>query len=216
MTSTQRFTLTATGLGLFMIYLDALIVNVALPAIQSDFRVGEAGLQWVVTAYSLGMTIAIMSSGTVADIYGRRKLYLVAITFFTVASAAGGLASSVGALNLARGVQGVTDGNPRRSPRRRTSGSDRAQGSRCDHIKNANPRAYAAVIGPGRPIQHLDPATQKAILVAADSDFLEAIRFSLVTAMVLLSLVMAAGFAWFPRGKGPTADAEEVKALALE
>ena len=70
MTSTQRFTLTATGLGLFMIYLDALIVNVALPAIQSDFRVGEAGLQWVVTAYSLGMAIAIMSAGTAADIYG--------------------------------------------------------------------------------------------------------------------------------------------------
>ncbi|MGB6415598.1 MAG: MFS transporter, partial [Pseudolabrys sp.] len=70
MTKTQRFTLAATGLGLFMIYLDALIVNVALPAIQSDFKVGEAGLQWVVTAYSLGMAIAMMSAGTAADIYG--------------------------------------------------------------------------------------------------------------------------------------------------
>ena len=48
MTRTQRFTLAATSLGLFMIYLDALIVNVALPAIQSDFKVGEAGLQWAV------------------------------------------------------------------------------------------------------------------------------------------------------------------------
>ena len=67
MTKTQRFTLAATGLGLFMIYLDALIVNVALPAIQSDFKVGEAGLQWVVTAYSLGMAIAMMSAGTAAD-----------------------------------------------------------------------------------------------------------------------------------------------------
>jgi len=84
-------------------------------------------------------------------------------------------------------------------------------------IKNANPRAYSAVIGPGRPIQHLDPATQKAILAAADGDFIEAIRFSLVTAMVLLGLVMAAGFAWFPRGRGSTADAEgEAKALASE
>src|SRR5262245_20527498 len=107
MTRTQRLTLTATGLGLFMIYLDALIVNVALPAIQSDFEVGEAGLQWVVTAYSLGMTIAIMSSGTVGDIYGRRKLYLAGIALFTVASAACGLAPSVGALNLARAVQGI-------------------------------------------------------------------------------------------------------------
>jgi MFS family permease len=59
MNKTQRFTLAATSLGLFIIYLDALIVNVALPVIQSDFKVGEAGLQWVVTAYSLGMTIAI-------------------------------------------------------------------------------------------------------------------------------------------------------------
>ena len=107
MTKTQRFTLAATSLGLFMIYLDALIVNVALPAIQSDFKVGEAGLQWVVTAYSLGMTIAIMSSGTAADIYGRRKLYLFGIALFTAASAACGMASSVEALNLARAVQGV-------------------------------------------------------------------------------------------------------------
>src|SRR5262252_7496561 len=107
MTTTQRFTLVATSLGLFMIYLDALIVNVALPAIQADFNVGEAGLQWVVTAYSLGMTIAIMSSGTAADIYGRRKLYLVGIAIFTAASAACGMASSLEELNLARAVQGV-------------------------------------------------------------------------------------------------------------
>ena len=107
MTRTQRFTLTATSLGLFMIFMDALIVNVALPAIQSDFKVGEAGLQWVVTAYSLGMTIAIMSSGTAADIYGRRKLYLAGIALFTAASAGCGMASSLEALNLARAVQGV-------------------------------------------------------------------------------------------------------------
>jgi EmrB/QacA subfamily drug resistance transporter len=90
-----------------MIYLDALIVNVALPAIQSDFKVGEAGLQWVVTAYSLGMAIAMMSAGTAADLYGRRKLYLAGVALFTAASAACGMASSLEALNLARAVQGV-------------------------------------------------------------------------------------------------------------
>src|SRR5258708_5776286 len=57
MDRTQRATLIATGLGLFMIFLDALIVNVALPDIQRQFNVGEAGLQWVVAAYSLGMAI---------------------------------------------------------------------------------------------------------------------------------------------------------------
>src|SRR4029078_6773193 len=107
MTRTQRLTLTDTSLGLFMIYLDALIVNVALPAIQADFKVGEAGLQWVVRGYSVGMTLAIMSSGTAADIYGRRKLYLSGIALFTAASAACGVASSGGALTFAGAVQGV-------------------------------------------------------------------------------------------------------------
>ena len=107
MTRTQRFTLAATGLGLFMIYLDALIVNVALPSIQRDFSVGEAGLQWVVAAYSLGMAIAIMSAGTLADLHGRRRIYLIGIALFTAASIACGLAPSLGVLNLARAVQGV-------------------------------------------------------------------------------------------------------------
>ena len=93
MTRTQRFTLAATGLGLFMIFL--------------DFKVGESGLQWVVTAYSLGMAIAIMSAGTLADIHGRRRLYFLGIALFTAASAACGMASSLGVLNLARAVQGV-------------------------------------------------------------------------------------------------------------
>src|SRR4030095_2880302 len=106
MTSLQRFTLAATGLGLFMIFLDALIVNVALPAIQSEFRVGEAGLQWVVTAYSLGMAVCIMSSATLADLHGRRRLYLAGIAIFTAASIACGLAPNLAALNVARGVQG--------------------------------------------------------------------------------------------------------------
>jgi len=107
MTRTQRLTLAATGLGLFMIYLDALIVNVALPSIQHDFSVGEAGLQWVVAAYSLGMAIAIMSAGTLADILGRRRIYLFGIALFTASSVACGLAPSLLVLNAARGVQGI-------------------------------------------------------------------------------------------------------------
>jgi EmrB/QacA subfamily drug resistance transporter len=107
MNRTQRFTLAATGLGLFMIFLDALIVNVALPSIQQDFRVGESGLQWVVTAYSLGMAVAIMSAGTLADIFGRRRLYLAGIALFTASSVACGMAGSLGVLNAARAVQGV-------------------------------------------------------------------------------------------------------------
>ena len=107
MSRTQRFTLVATGLGLFMIFLDALIVNVALPAIQLDFAVGEAGLQWVVASYSLGMAVFIMSAATLADRYGRRRWYLMGITLFTLGSVACGLAPTVEALNVARGVQGL-------------------------------------------------------------------------------------------------------------
>jgi hypothetical protein len=84
-------------------------------------------------------------------------------------------------------------------------------------IGNANPRAYSAEIGPGRPIKHLNPATQKAILAVADSDFIEGIRFSLATAIVFLAVVLAAGIAWFPRGSGSIADAQrEARALASE
>jgi EmrB/QacA subfamily drug resistance transporter len=107
MTRTQRFTLAATGLGLFMIFLDALIVNVGLPSIQQDFHVGESGLQWVVTAYSLGMAVAIMSAGTLADIFGRRKLYLAGIALFTASSILCGVAGSLDMLNVARAIQGV-------------------------------------------------------------------------------------------------------------
>ncbi|HWZ86288.1 MAG TPA: MFS transporter [Thermoanaerobaculia bacterium] len=107
MNRTQRFTLAATGLGLFMIFLDALIVNVALPSIQTDFQVGESGLQWVVTAYSLGMAVAIMSAGTLADMYGRRRLYFTGIALFTASSVACGMAHSLDVLNAARAIQGV-------------------------------------------------------------------------------------------------------------
>src|SRR5262245_20402590 len=107
MTGTQRFTLAATGLGLFMIFLDALIVNVALPSIQKEFAVGESGLQWVVTAYSLGMAVAIMSAGTLADIHGRRRLYFFGIALFTASSVVCGLARSIDVLNAARAIQGV-------------------------------------------------------------------------------------------------------------
>lgn len=107
MTPDQRRTLAATGLGLFMIFLDALIVNVGLPAIQADFQVGEAGLQWVVAAYSLGMAVFIMTSATLADIHGRRRVYVFGVVVFTLASIACGFAPSLDVLNVSRGIQGA-------------------------------------------------------------------------------------------------------------
>ena len=107
MDRTQRITLVATGLGLFMIFLDALIVNVALPSIQVRFSVGEAGLQWVVAAYGVGMAVFIMTAATLADLHGRRRWYVIGITVFTLASIVCGIAPSLEVLNVARGVQGV-------------------------------------------------------------------------------------------------------------
>lgn len=107
MNRTQLLTLIATGLGLFMIFLDALIVNVALPDIQRSFAVGEDGLQWVVASYSLGMAVFIMSAATLADLYGRRRWYLIGVSLFTLGSIACGLAPSIAVLTTARGAQGL-------------------------------------------------------------------------------------------------------------
>ena len=63
-----------------------------------------------------------------------------------------------------------------------------------------------AEIGPAKPIRHADPATEAAILQAADRDFVEGIRFSLGVAIIVLAFVFAAGFRWFPRGRGVLAD----------
>jgi EmrB/QacA subfamily drug resistance transporter len=101
------WTLVATGLGLFMIFLDALIVNVAIPDIQRQFGAGESGLQWVVAAYSLTMAMFMMSGGTFGDHYGRRLGYIIGIVVFCLASVACGLAPSIEALVVARGFQGV-------------------------------------------------------------------------------------------------------------
>jgi EmrB/QacA subfamily drug resistance transporter len=99
--------LVATGLGLFMIFLDATIVNVALPDIQDEFDAGEQGLQWVVAAYSLTMGMFIMSAATLSDARGRRLAYVSGIILFCVASIGCGVAPSLLVLNISRGLQGA-------------------------------------------------------------------------------------------------------------
>src|SRR5262245_37660581 len=101
------WTLLATGLGLFMIYLDATIVNVALPDIQRDFHASESGLQWVVGAYSLTMAMFMMTAATFGDLRGRRLAYVVGLVIFCTASAACSLSPTLSFLAVARGVQGV-------------------------------------------------------------------------------------------------------------
>ncbi|MFE3327615.1 DHA2 family efflux MFS transporter permease subunit [Streptomyces sp. NPDC059176] len=103
----QILTVVATGLGVFLVALDVLIANVALPDIQRDFGVGESGLQWVVTAYSIGLSVFVMAAATFADRFGRRLVYVVGISVFTACSVVAGLAPDLGVMAVARFFQGV-------------------------------------------------------------------------------------------------------------
>ena len=94
-------------LGVLMIVLDTTIVNVALPSIQADLHFTETALVWVVNAYMLTFGGCLLLGGRLGDLFGHRKLFLLGLTLFTLASAACGLANSQGLLISARAVQGV-------------------------------------------------------------------------------------------------------------
>ena len=91
----------------FMVILDATIVNVALPSIQKDLGLSEANLQWIVNAYALTFGGFLLLGGRAGDLAGRKKIFLVGLVVFTVASLANGLATSSGMLIVFRGVQGL-------------------------------------------------------------------------------------------------------------
>ena len=94
-------------LGVLMIVLDTTIVNVALPSIQADLGFSETALVWVVNAYMLTFGGFLLLGGRLGDLYGHRKLFLLGITLFTVASLACGIAGSQHLLIAARAVQGL-------------------------------------------------------------------------------------------------------------
>lgn len=94
-------------LGVLMIVLDTTIVNVALPSIQADLGFTETSLVWVVNAYMLTFGGCLLLGGRLGDLFGHRRLFLLGLTLFTLASAACGLANSQGLLITARAVQGL-------------------------------------------------------------------------------------------------------------
>jgi EmrB/QacA subfamily drug resistance transporter len=91
----------------FMVILDATIVNVALPSIQEDLNMSDADLQWVVNAYALTFGGFLLLGGRAGDLIGRKRIFLVGVVIFTVASLLNGLAPSSEALILFRGLQGL-------------------------------------------------------------------------------------------------------------
>src|ERR1700740_1226367 len=99
--------LTGVCLGVLMIVLDTTIVNVALPSIRADLGFAETSLVWVVNAYMMTFGGFLLLGGRLGDLFGHRKLFLLGITLFTLASAACGLANSQAMLIAARAVQGL-------------------------------------------------------------------------------------------------------------
>ncbi|HWT17450.1 MAG TPA: MFS transporter, partial [Variovorax sp.] len=94
-------------LGVLMIVLDTTIVNVALPSIRTDLGFTETSLVWVVNAYMLTFGGFLLLGGRLGDLYGHRRLFLIGLVLFTLASLACGLANSQALLVAARAVQGL-------------------------------------------------------------------------------------------------------------
>src|SRR5215203_5086716 len=94
-------------LAQFMVILDATIVNVALPSIQNDLGLSEENLQWIVNAYALVFGGFLLLGGRSGDLLGRKRLFLIGLVIFTVASLLNGLAESSGMLIGSRALQGL-------------------------------------------------------------------------------------------------------------
>ena len=105
--SRRWLTLAIVGAAFFMTVLDVAIVNVALPSIEDDLNVTETTVQWVLIAYAITFGGFLLLGGRMADLLGRKRIFLVGLTLFTVASLVCGLANSIGVLIGARAAQGI-------------------------------------------------------------------------------------------------------------
>ncbi|MEO7350408.1 MAG: MFS transporter [Marmoricola sp.] len=105
--SQARWVLTATVLGAALTFIDATVVNIALPHLASDLGAGSEALTWVVNGYTLTLAALVLLGGALGDRFGRRRVYVVGIVGYALASGACGIAPDVGTLIAARAVQGV-------------------------------------------------------------------------------------------------------------
>jgi EmrB/QacA subfamily drug resistance transporter len=102
-----RWVLVATILASSMAFIDGTVVNVALPFLQRDLNATAIGVQWVVESYSLFLAALLLAGGSLGDRYGRRKIFVIGIVIFAIASAACGVSVNIGQLVVARAVQGI-------------------------------------------------------------------------------------------------------------
>ena len=102
-----RWVVAATVLGSSMAMLDSTVVNVALPTIGRELHTSLAGLQWTITAYTLTLAGLILLGGSLGDRLGRRRVFLIGVVWFALASTLCGLAPGIIVLIAARALQGI-------------------------------------------------------------------------------------------------------------
>jgi EmrB/QacA subfamily drug resistance transporter len=101
------WTLTAVCTGVFMLLLDITIVNVALPDIQTQLDASLSDLQWVIDAYALSLAALLLTAGSLADLFGRRRVFVIGLLVFTIGSVACGAAQDIFFLQISRAFQGI-------------------------------------------------------------------------------------------------------------
>jgi EmrB/QacA subfamily drug resistance transporter len=106
-TTKRWWILAVLGVAQLMVVLDATIVNIALPTAQTDLAFSDNARQWIVTAYALAFGSLLLIGGRIADVIGRKWVFVIGLVGFAVASAVGGAAVDVGMLITARAVQGL-------------------------------------------------------------------------------------------------------------
>ncbi|MFJ9743555.1 MFS transporter, partial [Streptomyces sp. NPDC101166] len=101
------WTFIVSGIAIFMVSLDNLVVFNALPTIRMELHTGLDGLQWIINSYTLTEAVLLLAGASLGDRFGRKRTFVVGMVVFTAASAACALSTSIGALIAARAVQGV-------------------------------------------------------------------------------------------------------------
>src|SRR5438309_9229445 len=101
------WTFVITSIALVMVTLDNLVVTTAIPVIRKDLHATIQSLEWTVNAYTLTFAVLLLTGAALGDRFGRRRMLVIGLAIFTLASAAAALAPSAGVLIAARAVQGV-------------------------------------------------------------------------------------------------------------
>jgi EmrB/QacA subfamily drug resistance transporter len=105
--SSEPWILAATILGSSMVFIDGTVVNVALPALQTNLNATVVDVQWVVEAYALFLAALLLAGGSLGDHFGRKRIYTIGVILFALASIWCGLAANINQLIIARAAQGV-------------------------------------------------------------------------------------------------------------